>query len=81
MFMFFYRSAASLVAGAGRLGWRRLGSGKMPEHEGFAPAQHKGMSLWAKVFLRVFGVRGGCVVAVGDGPLGGGVVGDRDDDY
>jgi hypothetical protein len=39
------------------------------------------MSLWAKVFLRVFGVRGGCVVAVGDGPLGGGVVGDRDDDY
>ena len=48
---------------------------------GFAPAQHKGMRLWAKVFLRVFVVRGGCVVAVGEGPFGGGVTGDRDDDY
>ena len=47
---------------------------------GFAPAQHKGMRLWAKVFLRVFVVSGG-VVAVGDGRFGGGVVGERDDDY
>jgi hypothetical protein len=52
----------------------------MPEHEEFAPAQHKGMRLWAKVFLRVFVVSGG-VVAVGDGRFGGGVVGERDDDY
>ena len=47
----------------------------------FAPTQHKGMVRWAKVFLRVFGVRGGCVVAVGEGLLGGGVTGVCDNDY
>ncbi len=38
------------------------------------------MSLWAKVFLRVL-VESGVVLAVGDGRFGGGVVGERDDDY
>jgi hypothetical protein len=49
---------------------------------GFAPVQHKGMVFWAKVFFCVLRrAESGLVVAVGDGRFGGGVTGDRDDDY
>jgi hypothetical protein len=49
---------------------------------GFAPAQHKGMVFWAKVFFCVLRrAESGLVVAVGDSPFGGEVAGDRDDDY
>jgi hypothetical protein len=44
--------------------------------------QHKGMVFWAKVFFCVLRrAESGLVVAVGDGRFGGGVTGDRDDDY
>ena len=39
------------------------------------------MSLWAKVFLRVLVESGVVLVAVGEGPLGGGVTGVCDNDY